>query len=185
MATYNGDAPIAGTENLLLGIFDGAFAAVAKAFEKPMKALRKWMAKSVKVAQRQGAQTSVVILGGGWCGAIIAKHFDGREGFRVTLCDPKEYFEEITAMPKAFCSPGASLDDIESVWPRTVVPYKEHIVKHGKLVAGLAMAVNTEHKFVEVGTERQVVPYDYLNPKPLALNPNPYTLNSKPAPSAR
>lgn len=160
--TYNKEAPIPGTETLFIGLFDGIFASVAKAHDRPLKVLRKWMAKSTKLAQKKLNSKNVVILGGGFAGASIAKHFDGRAGYTVTLCDPKQYFEEITAMPKAVCNPGKSLDDKEACWPRTVLPYKDNVVKHGKVILGLAAAVNTDKKFVLVGSEKQVVPYDYL-----------------------
>ena len=43
----------------------------------------------------------VVILGGGMAGALTAFSFDSdpEERFHVTLVDPKNYFEDVTAGP--------------------------------------------------------------------------------------
>jgi pyruvate/2-oxoglutarate dehydrogenase complex dihydrolipoamide dehydrogenase (E3) component len=76
------------------------------------------------------------------------------------LIDPKEYFEDITAQPKAICSPGADMKDSESYWPRSVCSFKGSTITNGRLISGFLTAVAKDH--VQVGSKRTVVQYDYL-----------------------
>jgi hypothetical protein len=52
----------------------------------------------------------VVILGGGMAGALAAFSFDNdpEDRFHVTLVDPKNFFEDVTAQPMVLADPGGA-----------------------------------------------------------------------------
>ena len=81
----------------------------------------------------------------------------------MVLIDPKEYFEDATAQPRALLSCGETYggaSDQESAWATSVCLYKDFVIQHGELITGELVAVQPTH--VEVGATRAAVPYDYL-----------------------
>jgi hypothetical protein len=84
---------------------------------------------------------------------------DPANRFHVTLVDPKNYFEDVTAQPMLLCDPGTAED---GRWKNSVVPYKNVLTRGEghKHIPALAMSISKTH--VEVGSERTVVPYDSL-----------------------
>ena len=64
----------------------------------------------------------VVFLGGDTgMGAMMDLILDPAKRFHVTLVDPKNYFEDVTAQPMLLCDPGTAED---GRWKNTVTPYK-------------------------------------------------------------
>ncbi|MFO7792073.1 MAG: FAD-dependent oxidoreductase [Candidatus Saliniplasma sp.] len=47
----------------------------------------------------------VVILGGGFCGSMVAKRLDGRSGIDLVLIDEQPYFEYYPSLPKLITDP--------------------------------------------------------------------------------
>ena len=138
----------------------GALAGVRKAQANQERILRQ-----PKIAPNKAR---VVVVGGGWMGATVAKKLDLLGDFFVTLIDPKEYFEDNTAQPKAVVAsipenPSQTqyeMGDQAATWSRTVIGYKGSTIQNGKLVNGFLTAVQKDH--VQVGSKRTVVEYDYL-----------------------
>ena len=112
---------------------------------------------------QQGAEKKhrVVILGCGDTGlsAAMSLILDPANRFHVTLVDPKNYFEDVTAQPMLLCDPGTAED---GRWKNAVMPYKNALAlgEGHKHIPALAMSISKTH--VEVGSERTVVPYDSL-----------------------
>ena len=108
-----------------------------------------------------GKKHRVVFLGGGdtGMGAMMDLILDPAKRFHVTLVDPKNYFEDVTAQPMLLCDPGTAED---GRWKNTVTPYKNALAlgEGHKHIPALAMSISKTH--VEVGSERTVVPYDSL-----------------------
>ena len=152
-----------------LGAEEGLLSSFAPALEKVRSALEPLLGKlatgmvargRVKVARgKRGGKPRVVIVGGGYAGCCAAKILDSDERFHVTLVDPKEYFEDATAMPKAIVKPGSSPQDKEGRWSRSVAKYKGGTILNGSIVYGLCTGVTSTH--VEVGAFRRVVPFDF------------------------
>ncbi len=138
----------------------GALAAVRKA-----QANQERIVRQSKIAPNKAR---VVVVGGGWLGVVVAKKLDLLDEFFVTLIDPKEYFEDNTAQPKAVVAstpenPSKThyeMGDQTATWSRTVINYKGSTIQNGKLVNGFLTAVRKDH--VQVGSKRAVVEYDYL-----------------------
>ena len=113
------------------------------------------------IAGDPGKKHRVVVLGGGDTGiaAMMDLIEDPANRFHVTLVDPKNYFEDVTAQPMLLCDPGTAED---GRWKNSVVPYKNVLTRGEghKHIPALAMSISKTH--VEVGSERTVVPYDSL-----------------------
>ncbi|WP_455368267.1 NAD(P)/FAD-dependent oxidoreductase [[Eubacterium] cellulosolvens] len=91
----------------------------------------------------------LIIIGGGFCGAIIAKKFDKRRDVDVILIDKKSYYEYTPSIHKLI-SNRKYLDKI-------TIPL-EKIVKQGKVI--ISPLTNLTDQYVE--TKNEKIPYDYL-----------------------
>jgi NADH dehydrogenase FAD-containing subunit len=89
----------------------------------------------------------VVIIGGGFCGARVAKKL--QENFSVTLVDTKDYFEFTPGVLRVAVNP--------SHRSALQIKHKQYLGK-GKLIIGKVKEVSP--KYVQVN--RRKVPYDYL-----------------------
>lgn len=90
----------------------------------------------------------VVIVGGGFCGALVAKHLQRDEKFSVTLIDKKPYFEYI---PSAiFCM--------------THPEYVKHLnVSYHRFLSQTTIITDEIKNITDttVTTKNQIVPFDY------------------------
>ena len=154
----------AGSSGAILACFNDAQAEVEEALKPCLAGIRKAQRHEMRVtspiAELAVDVKRVVIIGGGYLGTTVAKQLDLMDGYHVTLIDPKEYFEDVTAQPKAIVSPGDSLGDTASYWPRSVIPYKGSTIINGTVITGFVSAVAKDH--VQVGSKRKVVKYDFL-----------------------
>jgi NADH dehydrogenase FAD-containing subunit len=92
-------------------------------------------------------QKKVVIIGGGFAGAFVAKHLE--KEFSVTLIDTKDYFEYTPGILRAIAHPETTTE--------TQVLHKQYL-KHARVIVGTATSVNED--YVQVG--KQKISYDYL-----------------------
>ena len=81
----------------------------------------------------------VVILGGGFCGAYVAKKLDKQKNFEVVLIDKKEYFEYSPSLWKLLADP--------SYHTHIKVPFV-HVLRHTRIITDPLTRVTPE--FVEV-----------------------------------
>lgn len=91
----------------------------------------------------------VVILGGGFCGALIAKKLDKKKELEVVLIDKKEYFEYSPSLSKLLLYP--------SYHKHIIVPYTQFL-KHTRVIT--EPIVNITPKTVELQKEK--LSFDYL-----------------------
>jgi NADH dehydrogenase FAD-containing subunit len=91
----------------------------------------------------------LVILGGGFCGAMIAKKLDKRQDVDVILIDKKSYYEYAPSINKL-------VSDHEYL-EKITIPF-EKIVKQGRLVVD--QLTNLTDQSVETRNEK--ITYDYL-----------------------
>jgi NADH dehydrogenase FAD-containing subunit len=89
----------------------------------------------------------VVILGGGFCGALAAKLLDKKA--EVVLIDKKDYFEYTPSIHKVIFN--------KDYFKKITVPFK-HFLKNARIVTGMLKQVTPE--FVEVDSEK--ITFDYL-----------------------
>ncbi|GMI02461.1 hypothetical protein TrVE_jg11959 [Triparma verrucosa] len=116
-------------------------------------------AKRSKSEQR----TRVVVCGGGNAGLTIATELNADPKFDVTLVDPKEYFEDVTAQPRCIVDPGEKYegkDDKSSQFASSVFKFCDSAAAGANIISGKVTGVRSTH--IEVGANRAVVPYDYL-----------------------
>lgn len=154
----------AGSARAILACFSGAQAEVEEALQPCLAGIRKAqrheMRVTSKIAELAADVKRIVVVGGGYLGTTVAKQLDLMDGYHVTLIDPKEYFEDVTAQPAAITSPGDDLADTASTWPRSVIPYKGSTIINGTHVTGFITAVAKDH--VQVGSKRKIVKFDFL-----------------------
>ncbi len=91
----------------------------------------------------------LVILGGGFCGALVARLLDKRKDIDITLIDKKNYFEYTPSIHKVIFN--------ASYHKKIAVPFS-HFLKRTKVVTD--KLVHVTPKFVE--TEKGKIPFDYL-----------------------
>lgn len=91
----------------------------------------------------------LVILGGGFCGALVAKKLDSRRKMDTTLIDKKDFFEYTPAVHKVVFAP-----DYQS---KITVPF-HNFLKHISIVTDDLIRVNPQ--FVE--TRKEKFHYDIL-----------------------
>ena len=91
----------------------------------------------------------IVILGGGFCGALIAKKLDSSRKLEITLIDKKNYFEYTPSIHKVVSCP-SYLDKI-------TVPYS-HFLKNVRVI--IDNVVHVTPTCVE--TEKKKIGFDYL-----------------------
>jgi NADH dehydrogenase FAD-containing subunit len=85
----------------------------------------------------------LVILGGGFCGALVAKKLDSRREMDATLIDKKDFFEYTPAIHRVIFEP-----DYQS---RIIVPFY-NFLKHVSVVTNDLIQVNPQ--FVETRKEK-------------------------------
>ena len=91
----------------------------------------------------------IIILGGGFCGSLIAKNLDTKKNIEVVLIDKKEYFEYSPSLWKLLIN--------KENYKKYTVPFTQFL-RHTRLITTSTLRV-TPH-FVE--TEAEKLTYDYL-----------------------
>jgi len=91
----------------------------------------------------------IIILGGGFCGSLIAKELDKQKDIEVVLIDKKEYFEYSPSLWKLLLNPGNH--------KKYLVPFTRFL-RRTRLITTTVLQVTP--KFVETETEK--LAYDYL-----------------------
>jgi NADH dehydrogenase FAD-containing subunit len=91
----------------------------------------------------------VVIVGGGFCGSMVAKKLDKHRDLQIKLINKNNYFEFSPGLPKVIIKP--------KYHQRIIVPYSRFL-KHTKIVTDSLIQINS--KFVE--TEKEKINFDYL-----------------------
>ncbi len=91
----------------------------------------------------------LVILGGGFCGALVARLLDKRDDVEITLIDKKDYFEYTPSVHKVIFS--------AAYHKKITVPFS-HFLKHTRIVSDKLVQVTPD--FVE--TEKEKIKFDYL-----------------------
>ena len=94
-------------------------------------------------------KSRVVIIGGGFAGCKVAKLLAADASMRVTLIDPKEFFEIVIAHPRALVLPE---------WgQRSILPYSSFLAGV-HCVKGQAASIDAKKVVTDTG---QVVEFDY------------------------
>ncbi len=91
----------------------------------------------------------VVILGGGFCGAWVAKKLDANPSFDIVLIDTKEYFEYTPSIWKLLTD--------ASYQRKIMVPYTRFI-RRGRVSTSPLVKVTPR----TVETKHETIPFDYL-----------------------
>lgn len=91
----------------------------------------------------------VVILGGGFCGAYIAKKLDKHKDLEIILIDKKDYFEYSSSLWKLLSNP---------LYHKYITIPFTHFLKHTHIVVDPLIQVTSE--FVE--TKKEKISFDYL-----------------------
>jgi NADH dehydrogenase FAD-containing subunit len=91
----------------------------------------------------------VVIVGGGFCGSLVAKELDRREELNVTLLDKKDYFEYTPSVPKLLTK--------SKYHSKIIVPYKRFLKKTQILTETVTRVTP---QIIE--TKSKKIPFDYL-----------------------
>ena len=91
----------------------------------------------------------VIIIGGGFCGAIIAKKLNWQKELEVTLFDTKEYFEYSPSLWKLLLYP--------SYHQRLMIPYNQFL-NHTHVINDTITHVTPEC----IETKKEKLLYDYL-----------------------
>jgi NADH dehydrogenase FAD-containing subunit len=91
----------------------------------------------------------LVILGGGFCGALIARKLDKRKEIEITLIDKKTYFEYTPSIHKVIFDP--------CYRQKITIPFS-YFLKRSRIVESSLLQVTPE--FVE--TEKEKIDFDYL-----------------------
>ncbi|KAL7746887.1 hypothetical protein RI367_007707 [Sorochytrium milnesiophthora] len=92
----------------------------------------------------------VVVIGGGFCGGMVAQLLDPMSRFDVTLIDTKTYFEYTPSIVRLIPDPAADSISYE---------HSAYIV-NGQLVVSLVNEVTPTH--IVAGNGQHTIPYDYL-----------------------
>ncbi|KAL7747499.1 Transmembrane channel-like [Sorochytrium milnesiophthora] len=101
-------------------------------------------------APRTTNQTRVVIIGGGFCGALVAQLLDPMSRFHVTLIDTKSYFEYTPSVVRLIPDPKAD----------SIMYEHSEYIRNGQLVVAMVNEVTPTH--VIAGNGQHVLPFDYL-----------------------
>jgi hypothetical protein len=98
-------------------------------------------------------QKRVVIIGGGFCGSLVARLLDRSEHLQVCLVDAKPFFEFTAAIVRMIPDPTA--DTI-------AVPHSAYI-RYGQFVLGFVDAVYPDHVLLQAAgdTAGKRIPFDY------------------------
>ncbi|KAL7748420.1 hypothetical protein RI367_006112 [Sorochytrium milnesiophthora] len=92
----------------------------------------------------------VVIIGGGFCGSMVAQSLDPMSLFHVTLIDAKSYFEFTPSIVRLIPDPKAD----------TIMYEHSEYIRNGQLVVSMANQVTPTH--VVAGNGQHHIPYDFL-----------------------
>ncbi len=91
----------------------------------------------------------IVILGGGFCGAWVAKKLDKKKNLEIVLIDSKEYFEYNPSLWKLL------LDT--SFYKHLIIPHTSYL-RNTRVVTSPLVSVTP----TAVQTKKQTIPFDYL-----------------------
>jgi len=91
----------------------------------------------------------VVVVGGGFCGSIVAKKLERNKSLEVTLIDKKKYFEYSPSIAKLLFYPKFS--------KKITIPFS-YFLKHTNVVTDTLVKVKTDR----VKTTNGTYPFDYL-----------------------
>ena len=145
-------------ETSLFAAFEPVEMEVRAACDKELGALRTAVTMAGALRTIGKARRTVVVVGGGIAGSLIARWFDRHhsEKLHVVLVDPKEYHECTLLMLRAVIHDG---DDFQR---RVRCPHTEY-VRNGTFIMDSCQEVAPDH--IKVGssaTESSVVPFDFL-----------------------
>jgi NADH dehydrogenase FAD-containing subunit len=110
----------------------------------------------------------VVVLGGGFCGAIVAHELTrgdsqgiDTEEFAVTLVDTKEFFEFTPSVLRLMADEKA---EEKGMWKKSAIEFEKIMGGKGELIIGSAAAVRRDHVLLgtAAGVASRMVPFDYL-----------------------
>ena len=110
------DPPPFGLDQRMLEALVVPFLETEKTLAPALGSLRRKQANQNKVVTGKNATAGekkkhrVVILGGGDAGNTVAFDLARDDRFHVTLVDPKNYFEDVTAQPMLLCNPGTATE---------------------------------------------------------------------------
>ena len=111
------DPPPFGLDQRMLEALVVPFLETEKTLAPALGLLRRKQANQNKVVTGKNATAGdekkkhrVVILGGGDAGNTVAFDLARDDRFHVTLVDPKNYFEDVTAQPMLLCNPGTATE---------------------------------------------------------------------------
>ncbi|DAC71635.1 MAG TPA: hypothetical protein DSN98_09385 [Thermoplasmata archaeon] len=91
----------------------------------------------------------IIILGGGFCGTIIAKKLEKQKTLDIVIIDKKEYFEYSPSLWKLLLKP--------LQYEKYIVPFAQFL-NHSRIITDPVLQVTP--KFVE--TEKEKLTFDYL-----------------------
>ena len=142
----------------LFAAFEPVEVQVRAACERDLGALRTAVTTAGALRTIGKARRTVVVVGGGVAGSLIARWFDRHhnEKLHVVLVDPKEYHECTLAILRAV------IHDGEDFQRRVRCPHAEY-VRNGTFIMDSCQEVAPDH--IKVGSsaaESSVVPFDFL-----------------------
>jgi NADH dehydrogenase FAD-containing subunit len=91
----------------------------------------------------------IVIIGGGFCGAWVAKKLEQNRTLEVVLIDTKEYFEYSPSLWKLLVNP--------NFYKRLIIPHTSYL-KNTRVVTDPLVSVTP----TTVHTKKEKIPFDYL-----------------------
>ena len=92
---------------------------------------------------------NIVIVGGGFCGAIVAKKLEKQKQHNITLIDKKNYFEYSPSLAKILFNP--------QYHQRLIKPFSRFL-PHTKVITDPLLEITPQH----VKTKKEQIPFDYL-----------------------
>jgi NADH dehydrogenase FAD-containing subunit len=115
---------------------------------------------SVPKSLAGGTRKRVVVVGGGFCGAMVSYRLDKIPELHVTLLDTKEYVENTPTVPRLMCLAG---EEFQDMFNQSHLNHTAH-VKNGDVVIGSLAAIRTDHILfgAKAGLAAKALAYDYL-----------------------
>ena len=115
---------------------------------------------SVPKSLAGGTRKRVVVVGGGFCGAMVAYKLDKIPELHVTLVDTKEYVENTPAVPRLMTLAG---EEFKEMFDQSHLNHTAY-VKNGDVVIGSLAAVRTDHILfgAKAGLAAKALPFDFL-----------------------
>ena len=149
----------------LVAALEPLAAAARKGLAPSLERLRAEIARdgatpSVPKSLAGGTRKRVVVVGGGFCGAMVAYKLDKIPELHVTLVDTKEYVENTPAVPRLMTLAG---EEFKEMFDQSHLNHTAY-VKNGDVVIGSLAAVRTDHILygAKTGVAAHALPYDYL-----------------------